>query len=806
MRRLHSNPFMLSAAWIVSLSLFGCGGGGGGGGGGGAPGEIDITPSDNGNDDDPQESDVSASGLRDVAFTFSDTPRQSRSVEIGLSAMGTLRNVTWTLVSTPTDADAPFTVESGGLTASLTPDLPGNYELKVEARVDGKDALGTTRFRVREEFSYALDKVERESGEALDKIAGRITNQVFAFSTTASEAQLREVLTWYPEFDVLGFDDVEGLLLQFDDQHPDASDVLEELRSEPEVESVAYRVHEGENVPRAEFTPNDGSEFDDAGDNWHLEKIGALDAWEETTGSLDFLVGVVDSGFHASHEDMLGRFASAVLPSTPSNAAHGMGVAGAIGARTNNFRGISGINRRSKIVGTRYNLFGALDTVKNNRKVLLVNNSWTMAGTQIPGNFQPNNPAHFGPRTKFARDGSRKYRKAALGKYKDRLFIWSAGNGIGNGASTSDSNGDGVADNYGVLSDYTNGAVHLNDRGSLSRLENTIVVAAVARDNRLVYYSSYGNTVDIAAPTHYKSTNVVSAAGSQYYTGAAYGTNQAAGFSGTSAAAPVVTGAASLVFAADPKLTAKEVKKILLETATETATVRYTNRTGSTAPLAVPLPILNMGAAVKAATPPEVTIEVDAGAIVEGDQVFFNSTMETGLAPFIYQWDFGDGKTSSLGDDTHAYTRGGTYAVTLKVIDACDREATASIDVTVTVTSTGPDPDKAPEREDWVVWHTANVACWGAPLIYVTHRTGFDRESLRSSFPGGGIDPKIRVEKTEMQSGFETEDDAIAWLCPQVQGYRSHYWCGRHYVIGGSPYRFGTTVCDLSGVPDITGQ
>lgn len=140
--------------------------------------------------------------------------------------------------------------------------------------------------------------------------------------------------------------------------------------------------------------------------------------------------------------------------------------------------------------------------------------------------------------------------------------------------------------------------------------------------------------------------------------------------------------------------------------------------------------------------------------------------------------------------------------MTLTVTDACDREATASLQLTVT--DTGPDEETPPAREDWVVWYTGNVACWGAPLLYVSHRTGFEQQKLRSSFHSGGVDPTILVEKTVMQAGFDSGEDAMAWIYPQISGFYRHYWCGAHYLVGGEPFRFGNLNCDTSNVPEVT--
>jgi len=53
----------------------------------------------------------------------------------------------------------------------------------------------------------------------------------------------------------------------------------------------------------------------------------------------------------------------------------------------------------------------------------------------------------------------------------------------------------------------------------------------------------------------------------------------------------------------------------------------------------------------------------------DGEDVFFESRVAGGFAPYSYEWDFGDGNTSTASHPTHAYRSSGTYTVSLKVTD-----------------------------------------------------------------------------------------------------------------------------------------
>ena len=82
----------------------------------------------------------------------------------------------------------------------------------------------------------------------------------------------------------------------------------------------------------------------------------------------------------------------------------------------------------------------------------------------------------------------------------------------------------------------------------------------------------------------------------------------------------------------------------------------------------------------------------DAGtdhSVLAGDSVSFEGSDSYDIDGYIvkYEWDFGDGNTSSLEKPAHKYADAGEYTVILKVTD--DEEATDSDVITVTVTAEG---------------------------------------------------------------------------------------------------------------------
>jgi hypothetical protein len=113
------------------------------------------------------------------------------------------------------------------------------------------------------------------------------------------------------------------------------------------------------------------------------------------------------------------------------------------------------------------------------------------------------------------------------------------------------------------------------------------------------------------------------------------------------------------------------------------------------------------------------------------------------------------------------------------------------------------DPEPCVGTEEYVVWYTGNVCCWGAPLLYLSERSELDREASTCSYPGGGIDCTVPLERVVVMDGFATIAEAQAWVCPRIVSQSYHYWCGAHYQMDGQNWQpTGSLGCDLSGLPE----
>ena len=89
---------------------------------------------------------------------------------------------------------------------------------------------------------------------------------------------------------------------------------------------------------------------------WSLKMIQAPCAWSITTGNQNVLIGMVDTEFRQTHEDLQNKLASVNGPFSTTLFSHGTSTSSVAAAGTNNGRGIAGIGYNSRIAahGVRY--------------------------------------------------------------------------------------------------------------------------------------------------------------------------------------------------------------------------------------------------------------------------------------------------------------------------------------------------------------------------------------------------------------------------------------------------------------------
>lgn len=303
---------------------------------------------------------------------------------------------------------------------------------------------------------------------------------------------------------------------------------------------AAYQVHA--NVASTQFnyqfemaaTPNDPS-FSSL---WGMTRINAPQAWDRTTGSRSIIVGVIDTGVDYNHPDLAANiwrntreiagngidddgngfrddvrgWDFANNDSDPmDDQGHGTHVAGTIGAVGNNRVGVAGVAWNVQIMPLKFMRPTAdgratgstLDAIRainygvaNGARIL--NNSWGGGGYDTALN-----------------------NAIANARSRGVIFVASAGN---------DANNNDTRPSYPANYDQ----------------DNVISVAATDSADRLASFSNYGrSTVDIAAP----GVGIYSTARGGGYTT----------MSGTSMAAPHVSGAAALVWSQNPSMSYSQV-------------------------------------------------------------------------------------------------------------------------------------------------------------------------------------------------------------------------------------------------------
>lgn len=415
--------------------------------------------------------------------------------------------------------------------------------------------------------------------------------------------------------------------------------------------NAAVEYAETDRIATASLIPNDTM----FSQQWSLHDfaagIHAPFAWDRTLGN-GTTVAVIDTGI-VSHPDLDAN----VLPGydfiskketagdgdkrdkTPrdegdfcaltgkNSSWHGTHVAGIIAAIANNAQGIAGVAPGANIVPVR-----ALGRCGGRDSDLVDAIVWAAGDTvkHVPAN---ENPAQVINMSLGGGGACSKSMQKAIDKAVARhaLLVVSAGNENANAANYWPAN-----------------------------CKHVMTVAASDDNGNRADFSNDGTTIDITAPgTHIMSTVD---AGLTYSTGPAY-----ANKSGTSMAAPIVSGVAALLHGLAPanchnRLQPDEIQKILKDTATHFV---------GNCPNGCGAGIVNAGAAVNEGfhvlTSPKATINwYITDYTVTVDPYVSGCALDSDpIAHAVI--DFGDGVSSSMLSTSHTYAQAGTYTITITV-------------------------------------------------------------------------------------------------------------------------------------------
>ncbi|MDO5101954.1 MAG: S8 family serine peptidase [Lautropia sp.] len=259
-------------------------------------------------------------------------------------------------------------------------------------------------------------------------------------------------------------------------------------------------------------------------------------------------IAVVDDGIDFTHDDLrfsvlpnsgydfrsLGRYAP--LPCLASET-HGTAVAGLIAAQENNSLGLAGVAPQAKLVslnslstGNSFSMLSALS--HRDTAIDIFNNSW---GAHESGHFEtPANPVAY----RATIDEGLRNGRHGLGS----IYVFSAGNG---GCDS-------------VNAPHCQGQLSVYD-GYVNRY-GTLAICAVNAQGKKTTYSEAGPNLLVCAPT---SENDGTPPGT-ISTGLK---SEYVSFSGTSSAAPMVSGVIAMMLQANPALSWRDVRLILARTA-----------------------------------------------------------------------------------------------------------------------------------------------------------------------------------------------------------------------------------------------
>ena len=291
-----------------------------------------------------------------------------------------------------------------------------------------------------------------------------------------------------------------------------AGEVRAELRRQPGVAHVEF-----DYIRRATRIPND--EAYAFGEQTHLNLVRGPEAWDASISSTDVVIAVVDTGVRANHEDLTGKVLAGynAITNTAGGAGddegHGTAVAGVAAANTNNRVGIAGMAWQSRILPVK-----VLDS---------------------RGNGSDSDVA--------------------------QGITWAADNGADVINLSLGGPGESLALQQAVDYAVTRGSVVVASSGNAGSEEpnypaaypSAISVGATDSAGNLTFFSSWGDTVDLAAP------------GLDLWAPDFRDPTSYVPMTGTSFSAPLVSGAAALVRSRLPGLTVAQVASRLKAAARE---------------------------------------------------------------------------------------------------------------------------------------------------------------------------------------------------------------------------------------------
>jgi subtilisin family serine protease len=192
-------------------------------------------------------------------------------------------------------------------------------------------------------FEKSQLEAEYRTGEYADsQIESDILNQYWIYQQNGNIQSIFDAIKKIDGVKILAKEsEGGGILIEVSSQEAIAKIKETGLVSD---ENMWNRRYIGEDVGKSRafafLPPNDGSRYDDLGDNWHLEYARISEAWGVMNGQGSGVsVGVIDAGIYKNHSEL--DKLQGVYTSIQDT--HGTAVTGAISAKSNNNKGVTGI-------------------------------------------------------------------------------------------------------------------------------------------------------------------------------------------------------------------------------------------------------------------------------------------------------------------------------------------------------------------------------------------------------------------------------------------------------------------------------
>jgi len=394
--------------------------------------------------------------------------------------------------------------------------------------------IATSEKRKRPEFVPGQALVRFKPNRAVE-------GQVLLNAAKETAAKTASDLTVHPAEQIAitvdrfeGSDLVEGLRIVR--MAPDKTlQAIDSLKSRDDVlyAEPNYILHE-------ELTPND-PQFAQL---YGMFRMGAPQAWDITQGNRNIVVAVLDEGIDINHEDLQANVWTNPSPGSIAGIAgdlhgydfrdntgaipaefHATHVAGTIGAVGNNGIGVTGVNWQTSLLTLRFisaatNTGAESDTIKAFNYVKQMRDLWASSGHTKGADIRAVNASYGGGGyAQATADAINAMGQAGV------LLVAAAGN---------------EATNSDLQHHYPSGYA----------LPNVISVAATTSAETLAGFSNFGaQTVMLGAPGSIIFSTLPN--------------NQYGFLSGTSMAAPHVTGAAALLCAQNPNLSVSQLRALL---------------------------------------------------------------------------------------------------------------------------------------------------------------------------------------------------------------------------------------------------